>query len=148
MIMSSIPINETTSLQPERCVIILDDGLPAGKAVNAAAVIALTVGQRHPALVGQPLIDGDRCEYPGLIPIGIPVLAASADQLKMLLESCRAQDVDKVIFPVEGQETTRYDDFTAMVLGQKTEQLQLLGMAIIGGKKNVRKLTAQFKLFG
>lgn len=146
--MSSIPINEITSRQPERCVIVLNEDLPAGKAVNAAAVIALTVGQRHPVLVGPPLIDAEQCEYPGLIPIGIPVLAATADQLKMLLESCRAQDVDKVIFPVEGQETTRYDDFTAMVLGRKTEQLQLLGMAIIGDKKNVRKLTVQYKLFG
>jgi len=146
--MSSIPINETTSLQPERCVIILNEDLPVGKAVNAAAVIALTVGQRHPVLVGQPLIDGDRCEYPGLIPIGIPVLSASSEQLKALLESCRRQALDKVIFPIEGQETTRYEEFTASLLNQKTEQLQLLGMAIIGGKKNVRKLTAQCKLFG
>ncbi len=146
--MSSIPINEITSRQPERCVIVLNEDLPAGKAVNAAAVIALTVGQRHPVLVGPPLIDAEQCEYPGLIPICIPVLAASADELKKLLESCRRLALDKVIFPVEGQETTRYEEFTAMVQTQRAEQLQLLGMAIIGGKKDVRKLTAQCKLFG
>ena len=41
----------------DRCVIVLDRDLPIGRAANAAAVIALTIGQRHPALVGDPFLD-------------------------------------------------------------------------------------------
>ena len=39
---------------PQRCVIVLDRELPIGKAANAAAVIALTIGQRHPQLSALP----------------------------------------------------------------------------------------------
>ncbi|HTJ98435.1 MAG TPA: DUF2000 family protein, partial [Bordetella sp.] len=54
---------------PERCVVVVDKQLPAGRAANAAAVLALTIGQRYPALVGQPLVDASGVEHPGLIPI-------------------------------------------------------------------------------
>ena len=40
-------------MQDPRCVMILQNDLAPGKAANAAAVIALTLGQRHPALVGE-----------------------------------------------------------------------------------------------
>lgn len=145
--MNTNPITGSSAVQPERCVIVLNEDLPSGKAVNAAAVIALTVGQRHPVLVGAPFTDADQKEYDGLIPIGIPVLAASADILSALLASCNELALDKVIFPVEGQETNDYAEFTAAVQARKTDQLRLLGIAIIGGKKAVRKLTAQCKLF-
>ncbi|WP_246236143.1 DUF2000 domain-containing protein [Acerihabitans arboris] len=141
-------IIETISVQPERCVIVLNQDLPSGKAANASAVIALTVGQRHPELVGAPLIDADNGEYPGLIPIGIPVLSAHEETLKNLSTMCRQQGLDRVIFPIEGQETTDYHDFRAALLLQRPEELRLLGIAIIGNKKTVRKLTANCKLFG
>lgn len=145
--MNSIPITETESRTPERCVIILNGNLSAGKAANAAAVIALTVGQRHPVLVGTPLIDANQNEYPGLVQMGIPVLAASTLELKTLSQISRQQGLDQVIFPIEGQKTTHYGEFTASVASQKTEELYLLGIAIIGDKKAVRKLTAKCKLF-
>ncbi|WP_413736482.1 DUF2000 domain-containing protein [Sodalis sp. RH21] len=134
--------------QPERCVIILNEALPAGKAVNAAAVIALTVGQRHPMLVGAPLIDADNMEYPGLIPIGIPVLSAPAQTLNALSDRCRQQGLDRVIFPLEGQATTDYAGFCQAVRALPSGEIQLLGIAIIGNKKAVRKLTARCALFG
>lgn len=145
--MNPIVFTETETPSPERCVIVINENLPAGKAANAAAVIALTVGQRHPILVGSPLIDADQKEYPGLIQMGIPVLAASTLELKTLAQVCQQQGLDRVIFPVEGQETTHYGEFIASVASQKTEELRLLGIAIIGGKKAVRKLTAAYKLF-
>src|SRR3954470_22743403 len=61
---------------PERCVIVVDADLPPGLAANAAAVLALTLGAREPALAGADLVDADGREHPGLIPIGLPVLKA------------------------------------------------------------------------
>ena len=53
---------------PERCVIVVDESLPPGLAANAAAVLALTLGAREPALVGADLVDADDRSHPGLFP--------------------------------------------------------------------------------
>lgn len=66
---------------PERCVIVVHKDLSVGHAANAAAVVALTLGQRHPALVGEPFVDGSGFAHPGLIPIGITVLSAPENDL-------------------------------------------------------------------
>ncbi|MFS2222688.1 DUF2000 family protein [Pantoea sp. B65] len=135
-------------MNDQRCVVILNQQLSAGKAANAAAVIALTLGQRHPQFVGAGLIAADQREYPGLIPVGIPVLAASDQQLSELRSQCDAQQLDIVLFPVEGQQTTDYAAFRAAVSLIPSPDLQLLGLAVTGDKKVLRKLTAKLKLFG
>ena len=65
--------------------------LSNGLATNAAAVLALTAGARYPQLVGDALIDRAGRAVPGLIPIGIPVLAAAATELRSALDrgQCR-----------------------------------------------------------
>jgi hypothetical protein len=49
--------NEDSKPEPMRCAIVVDVNLPPGRAANAAAVIALTIGQRHPNLVGAALLN-------------------------------------------------------------------------------------------
>ena len=68
-----------------RCVVVLNQDLASGKAANAAAVIALTLGQRHPGLVGHTLSDAYGQQYPGLIPVGIPVLSAAVSYTHLTL---------------------------------------------------------------
>lgn len=131
-----------------RCVVILNTELPVGKAVNAAAVISLTLGQRHPGFVGSQLVDGSGQSYPGLIPVGIPILAASNDQLVTLVNECGEQAFDAILFPAEGQMTVDYGAFCEAVRQIPTSNLQHLGLGIVGEKKALRKLTAKLKLFG
>ena len=134
---------------PERCVIVINQQLAAGHAANAAAVLALTLGKRHPSLVGAPLIDADNREHPGLIPIGISVLVADAQQLTQLHQHLLNDDeMDGIIFPVEGQQTTDYAAFREAVSVVPTDNLQLLGIALAGNKKVVRKLTGKLGLLG
>lgn len=103
--------NSERPTRPQRCVIVIDGELPAGKAANAAAVLALTVGQRHPALVGEPLVDASGCAHPGLIPVGIAVLAASQQEMSAIRGKAIAASCDVVSFPVQGQQTTDYGAF-------------------------------------
>jgi hypothetical protein len=131
----------------QRCVIILNQQLPPGKAANAAAVLALTLGQRHPHLVGEPLVDATGHSYPGLIQIGISVLAGQADALSALLRAAEEQSLDAIIFPHEGQQTVDYAAFRTQIAGQSTEAFELIGLAIAGDKKLVRKLTANLALY-
>lgn len=134
-------------MQDPRCVMILNATLPPGKATNAAAVMALTLGQRHPALVGDNLEDAESHPFPGLITTGIPVLSATDEQLSALREQCEQAELDLVLFPEEGQSTTDYQALSAVLRQQPRKQWRLLGIAIVGDKKTLRKLTTKLALF-
>ena len=132
--------------EPERCVIVVDEALPPGKASNAAAVVAFTLGQRHSHLVGEPLREQDGTAHPGLIPIGIPVLKATADQLNALRQKSLSY-CDVVDFPVQGQATVDYDAFLHAVRALPAESLQYLAVGLVGPRKKVGKLVGGLALF-
>jgi hypothetical protein len=134
------------AFKAERCVIVINRDLPLGNMANAAAVLALTLGQRHPALVGDMLEDSDGLRWPGLIPIGISVLAAGEQELSELLHQPQAAQLDRILFPLDGQQTTDYAAFRASVAARPSHQWRLLGVALAGEKKAVRKLTGKLKL--
>jgi hypothetical protein len=131
---------------PQRCVIVVDSALPAGLAANAAAVIALTLGQRHPELVGAPLVDASGLAHPGLISIGIAVLAASQDALAAIRGKGFEAGCDVIDFPAEGQQTTHYDAFREAVSRIATEDLRYVGVALAGDKKPVGRIVANLGL--
>ncbi|MCE1253514.1 MAG: DUF2000 domain-containing protein [Anaerolineae bacterium] len=134
------------STRPERVVIIVDKNLPPGRAANAAAVIALTIGARHPALVGAPLLDLSGFAHPGLIPIGLSVLSADPDELPLLRRKALAADCDVVDFPVEGQLTKNYQTFMQAVSCVASEDLSYVGLALIGRKKEISKIVGHLNL--
>jgi hypothetical protein len=134
------------ALTPRRCVIVVDRELPPGLAANAAAVLALTVGQRHPTLVGAPLVDASGCAHPGLIPIGIAVLGASQDALIAARDKAIAAQCDVVSFPVQGQQTTDYAAFREAVAEVSTDALRYVGIALVGDKKPVSRAVANLGL--
>jgi hypothetical protein len=140
------PVQEPVVKEQHRCIIVVNDTLPAGKASNAAAVVALTIGQRHPHLVGAPLVSSDGQVHAGLIPIGIPILKATSDQLAVLRQKSLEQ-CDVVDFPVQGQATTDYSAFLAAVNAVRDDALQYLAIGLVGTKKKVGKLVSGLALY-
>jgi len=138
--------NSPHTAMAQRCVIVLDKALAIGKAANAAAVLALTLGQRQPGLVGAPLTDASGASHPGLIPIGIAVLAAGADELGAIRAAAIAAACDVVDFPLLGQQTTDYASLLAAVAAVPTAELRYVGLALLGEKKAVAKLVAHLGL--
>ncbi len=132
--------------EPSRCVIVIDCALPPGRAANAAAVIALTLGKRHPHLAGADLVDASGHAHPGLIPIGIAVLAAPAADLNVLRAKALKGGIDVVDFPSEGQMTTDYVQFGARVGETATEELSYVGVGLYGPRKAVGRVVGRFSL--
>ena len=141
-----LPEGKDEIAEASRCVIVIDAALPAGRAANAAAVIALTLGKRHPHLVGADLVDASGHVHPGLIPIGIAVLAASAAELCALRAKALSGGIDVVDFPSEGQTTTDYAAFGARVRGIATEDLSYAGVGLYGRRKAVGRVVGRFSL--
>jgi hypothetical protein len=131
---------------PNRCVIVMNKELSGGTLANAIAVIALTVGQRHPVLVGDPLVDASGFAHPGLIPTGIPMLSATQTELSQIRQEALVNKCDVVDFPVEGQQTKNYEEFTKMMAAIQTKDINYTGMAIIGEKKTVSKIVKKLEL--
>lgn len=131
---------------PNRCVIVMNKELSGGTLANAIAVIALTVGQRHPVLVGDPLVDASGFAHPGLIPTGIPMLSATQTELSQIRQEALVNKCDVVDFPVEGQQTKNYEEFIKMMTAIQTKDIKYTGIAIIGKKKTVSKLVKKLEL--
>lgn len=136
----------THQTPPTRCVIVVDKNLPVGRAANAAAVIALTIGQRHPILVGEPLVDMSGFSHPGLIPMGITVLAATQEELSTIRHRGLESECDVVDFPMEGQQTTDYQAFRQAVVALEPESLRYVGVALVGQKKEISRIIGHLKL--
>lgn len=131
---------------PGRCVIVVDSNLPAGKAANAAAVIALTLGKRHPYLAGEDLVDASGCAHPGLIPIGIAVLGVPGERLPELRARALDRGVDVVDFPSQGQDTNDYQEYGSRVSKVPTEDLAYVGVGVFGTRKAVSKVIGHVPL--
>jgi hypothetical protein len=129
-----------------RCVVVLDEALPAGLAANAAAVLALTLGATVPGLLGPELVDADGERHPGLIPQGLPILAAPHETLPELRRKALAADVGVIAFPVAGQQTTDYEEFRRHVAAVATAELAYLGILLHGPRRAVNKLTGTLPL--
>jgi len=129
-----------------RCVIVVDNSLPAGRAANAAAVIALTMGKRNPGLAGVDLVDGSGWSHPGLIPIGIAVLGAAANDIRDIRAKGARAGIEIVDFPAQGQETNDYEEFRARVANVPEEELRYVGVGLFGPRKSVGRIIGKYPL--
>jgi hypothetical protein len=129
-----------------RCVVVVDDTLPPGLAANAAAMVAVTLGATVDGLTGADLVDADGHTHPGLIPAGIPVLAASRPQLAQLRARAADDGVGVIDFPVFGQQTTDYDAVRTQVSRTPAADLEYVGVALHGPRRAVRRLTGSLRL--
>lgn len=129
-----------------RCVAVIDQALPIGNAANAAAVMALTMGKRQPQLAGGALVDASGQAHPGLIPIGIPVLGAPADDLPTVRAKAVAAGLEVVDFPVQGQQTNDYAEFQRLVSETEPSALRYLGVMVYGAKKQVSRIVGRYSL--
>src|SRR5262249_33547065 len=129
-----------------RCVAVIDVALPSGNAANAAAVMALTMGARQPQLTGPGFIDQAGNEHPGLVTIGVPVLAAPADELPRGRAKAIAAGLDVVDLPAAGQETTDYDRFQSMMRQTAPEAVRYLGVMLYGERKKVSRIVGKYAL--
>src|SRR5829696_5943647 len=90
-----------------RCVIVVDESLPPGRAANATGMVALTLGATMAGLPGAALVDADGDVHPGLVPQGLAVLRAPANRLSELrAHAAASEDVGVIDFPTGCQQTT------------------------------------------
>lgn len=132
----------------DKCVLVIDEGLESGLVANTAAVLSMAIGASSPTLIGPDVTDGNGSLHTGITTIPIPILRADHE----LVEKIRHQAVDNAdLFVVDvtdaAQTTKNYDDYMGKMKTATNGDLRYLGVALLGRKKQVNKLTGNLPLF-
>lgn len=142
-----IRLDESTRSARLKWVILVDEGLPAGRQVNAAACIAAATSARVPGLLGPDATDADGEQHPGLPWAGCTILAAASDALSAILVKATAlDDVLVVDMPAIAQEVRVYSEYVEAMAATPLTGLAPLAVGLVGPRKSVDKLVKRLSL--
>lgn len=131
----------------KKCVMVVGTGLPVGLAVNAAAVLAVTLGSKIESIVGPDIADVSGGSHVGLVDIPIPVLKADSEALADIRSRAVTMEGLLVVGFTDVARTSRtYEEYTEKMATSTPEELEYLGVALHGDKKLVNKLTGSLSL--
>jgi len=135
------------SPREKKCVMVLDGGLPTGLAVNAAGVLAVTLGRRVEGIVGPDVADGAGDRHAGLVNIPIPVLKAGTEAIREIRRRAAGIEELLVVDLTDAAQTSKtYEEYQQRMAAANPEDLRYLGLALHGDKKLVNKLTGGLAL--
>jgi len=135
--------------EERKCVIVMDEKLPAGLVANTAAILGLTLGKKAPDLVGRDTVDGAGRTHLGIINVTLPILKSNAENLRTLRDQLYGQeyaDLTVVDFSATAQHCKDYEDYVTRSVSVPPEHHCYYGLALYGPKKTVNKLTGSLPL--
>lgn len=134
-------------MSDNKCVVVLNENLPMGQLVNAAAVLMVSMGKLHPDLVGCNLEDGSGHVHQGITTVPLPVLKG-AGKLQELREGLKTHEGElTVVDLIDATSTTAsYEEYARQLKKSGKEELNYHGLAIYGSRKLVNKYTGSLGL--
>lgn len=128
-------------------VVVVDEALPIGRAVNAAVCVAAATGAQVPGLLGPAAQDASGSEHPGLPWAGCTVLAADAATLRIVRAKADAHEGTFVAdMPAAAQETRVYDEYREVLGSTEPELVEYLAVGLIGPRNRVDKIVGRLRL--
>ncbi len=133
----------------EKCVLVMDEHLPAGIIANTAVILGITLGTKMPDVVGNDVADCDGNPHAGIIQFPVPILKGNKEILKVLrtmLLDTQFDDLTVVDFSDLAQTCKTYAEFIDKMASTSEANLRYIGIAICGNKKKINKLTGNLPL--
>ncbi len=128
-----------------KIVAILRQDLLMWQKLNVTAFIMSGIGGRQDVL-GEPYVDGVGKMYLPMSKQPILIYAASSEQLKEILFKAQSKEVHMAIYTEELFNTYNDEDNRAKVAEFATNDLNLVGIGMIGKKNHVDRLTKGLNL--
>ncbi|WP_419905480.1 DUF2000 domain-containing protein [Kiloniella sp.] len=140
------PSQEITTTH--KCVIVIDQELPLGFIANSAAVLSLSIGKRHPEMIGSDIPDHVGDLHGGITILPVPILKGTASSLQTLREALKPHEPGlTVIDLISATRTTQnYAEYSEEMKSTSPDQLIYSGIALYGSKKLVNKFTGNLGL--
>ncbi|MEV4570176.1 DUF2000 domain-containing protein [Nonomuraea sp. NPDC049419] len=128
-------------------VIVVNDALPAGRAVNAAVCVAAATSSAVTGLLGDDAIDASGAAHPGLPWAGCSVLAADVATLRTIRAKAAAAETCHVAdMPAAAQHTRVYADYLATVKETAPEDIEYYAVSVVGPRNKVDKIVGRLPL--
>jgi hypothetical protein len=144
-----IDLTLSTREAPLKWVVVVAEGLPAGRAVNAAICAAAATVGAVGGLLGPDVPDADGVAHAGLPWLGCTVLAAGPEKLAAIrAKAVAADDVHVADMPAAGQATRVYADFQATLAATGADRLDTLAISLVGPRKRLDRLVGGLPLLG
>ncbi len=133
----------------DKCAIVVDGELPVGLAMNAAAVLALSIGNAYGGeVLGPDVKDGDGQTHRAITAAVLPILRADKEILHGIVARAHAEpEVFLVDFTATAQAARDYGDYTENMASTGAADHVYVGVALVGAKKAVNKLTGSLPLY-
>jgi hypothetical protein len=128
-------------------VVVVNEALPAGRAVNAAICAAAATSAHVQGLLGADAVTADGDEHPGLPWAGCSVLVADSDTLRSIRAKAAAHDETFVAdMPAAAQNTRVYDEYLQQVAETPSTELEYYAVSIVGPRNRVDRLVGRLPL--
>ncbi|MEW2544670.1 DUF2000 domain-containing protein [Streptomyces sp. NPDC047002] len=137
--------NAPTRAARLKWVVVVDESLPGGRAVNAAVCVAAATADAVGGLLGDAAVDADGSAHPGLPWAGCTVLAADAATLRAVRDKAAAAPGTFVAdMPAAAQRTRVYADYLEEVGAGAA--LDYCAVSVVGPRGRVDKLVKRLPL--
>ncbi len=128
-----------------KIVVIVRDDLLVWQKLNITAFLMSGIGGAQ-SIIGEPYVDGDGVAYLPMSQQPIMIYTAGCKELKDVLKKALTKEVKMTIYTEELFKTYNDTDNRAKIAEYKTDELNLVGVGIIGKKNHVDRLTKGLKL--
>lgn len=137
------------NVKDEKCVIVVDEGMELGVIANVTAILSISLGKLRPDISGNDIEDAEHHKHYGLIQVPVPVLKAPADKVAEIRNKLFGEgfeDISCIDFTNIAQHSMTYTDYTDAMRQSTKDDLLYMGIALVGNKKKVNKLTGSLGL--
>lgn len=132
-----------------KCVMVMDEALPAGILANTAGIMGITLGKHIPQMIGAEVLDQSGRAHLGIIQIPVPVLKANREKIREIRQRLYQSEFTGVIvvdFSDVAQSCNVYDDYIQKAATVAESDFQYFGIGLYGEKRLVNKLTGNLPL--
>lgn len=130
-----------------KVVVAVRNDLPAGMAANAAAVLALSLGPQLGETVGEDGRDASGGAHAGLNTHPVPVVTATAEQLRGLRQEALGEpDVRMIALNEVARAAREYGAYLDTLAVTEPEAIEYVGVIVHGPRGRVTRLTKRFPL--
>lgn len=132
-----------------KCVMVIDEALPAGIIANTAGILGLTLGKHLPEAIGPEVLDKSGCAHLGIIQIPLPILKADQAKIKEIRQRLYQPEFAGLLavdFSDVAQSCNVYDEYIRKAAAVEEDSFRYLGIGICGGRRLVNKLTGSLPL--
>ncbi len=128
-------------------VIIVNDRLPSGRAVNAAVCAAAATSRRVTGILGSAAVDADGNTHEGLPWAGCSILVADTAMLRRIrLKAAGSPGCFVADTPLAAQETRVYDEYLDTLRSVAADQIDYSAISLVGPRNRVDRITGRLPL--